>query len=232
MKVVFEISSIEVIEKSPVFVRVDDLGTNDLPAIDIIINICKKNDIPLLLAVIPEQLSEETADYLKNEISKEWPGLIIAQHGVTHIPYVGHVKKMEFSLWEDVDQIIHKLEVGKKILFDRIGIDVTWYVPPWNKYGRNLVDALEKSGFESFSASTRLPFYSDKLANFPINQDIVVNKNTKEIEEDPVKLFSETKKMVRNNKRCGLMLHHHTLQEKHLKTLDQWATYVAAEFVQ
>jgi hypothetical protein len=221
---------IKVLEKSKIFVRVDDLGTDDLPRISKIVSACKQNNIPVILAVIPKKLSSSTIDFLKDELRNQWPGLIVAQHGVTHLPYEGYVKKMEFSLWEPVEEIKDKLKIGKDILVEKLGIPIGWYVPPWNKYGRNLVHALEELKFYAFSASTRLPFYSKILANFPINQDIA-DSGTKENETDPQKIFSKSKQLLVDEGRCGLMLHHHTMNEQHLRAFEEWIKHITVKNV-
>lgn len=216
-------NTIEYIKSASVFVRVDDLGADDFPNIQNIVSICKEMNIPVILAVIPERLNTETSNYLCDEIKLGWPGLIIAQHGVRHIPYQGHNKKMEFSLWEPIMDIITQLLIGRNILYKKIGIIVDWYVPPWNKYGRNVIRALEKLQYKAFSASTRLPFVSNQMENFPINQDIVLSYKEREIEPNPEKWYEKTKGLLAHEGWCGLMLHHHLMKMEHIHSFREWA---------
>ncbi len=216
-------NSTKIIRESPIFVRVDDVGCDDLPNIRNIVAVCKKTKIPVILGVIPGHLSDETVIYLQRELQENWPYLIIAQHGVHHIPHPGYTRKMEFSLTELVDDIVAKLLTGKSILEKKIGIAVNWYIPPWNKYGRNLISALEKIGYEAFSASTRVPFRSNSLINFPINQDVIIDAETGKIELDPQVWLEETKINLSKEGKSGLMLHHHLMDERHIRTFKEWA---------
>jgi predicted deacetylase len=213
---------IKMIKEAPIFVRIDDIGAGDFPSLQYIIDICKETEIPVMLGVIPGKLSEETTSYLREKINYGGAGLIIAQHGVNHIAHPDSKWKMEFHLMEPVEDITTKLLAGKEVLFAKLGISINWYIPPWNKYGRNLISALEKNGYKAFSAGRNL-FQSNVLDNFPVNQDIVISYKTGEIEENLQVWQEKTKKKLIQDGKVGLMLHHHLMKERHISMFRNWA---------
>jgi len=219
---------VDCLKKSKVFVRVDDLGCHDLPEVDHIVSVCRRRKIPVILAIIPEKLGKETAEYLKTLCRTPESGLVLAQHGVSHVSQSGSGKKMEFSLWEPTESIVEKLKKGRDILERSLDSQIHWYVPPWNKYGRNLIRALESLRFKAFSGSTRLPFRSDHIVSFPINQDIVSDSHCRTIHTDPMAWVSESKRMIHEQGHCGLMLHHHWLEQQHIDALRIWAEEVSS----
>lgn len=214
---------IKILQETSVFVRVDDVGKDDLPHVSGIVDVCRQTNIPVILGVIPNLLSDETAGYLKCELEHHWPGLIIAQHGVSHNRCPGVVRKMEFSIWEPVCDVANKLLAGRENLQTRLGMNINWYVPPWNKYGHNLILALEEAGYQAFSAAKGMPFRSNYLANFPINQDVVIDYKIGKIEADPQCWWEATKRNLSEDGWCGLMLHHHLMNARHMRAFQEWA---------
>ena len=95
----------------------------------------------------------------------------IAMHGYTH-QTINAEHTAEFS-GLDYDMQLERLAKGKEFLEAMIGIPVTTFVPPWNRYDLNTLRALEELGFSTISASLPGPATKKSSLNFlPATCDI------------------------------------------------------------
>ena len=98
-------------------------------------------------------LSPDKAEILK---TAQRQGILdIALHGYSH-QTDGQPPYAEFAHLDYAHQV-RKLSEGKKFLEDLLGASVTTFVPPWNKYDLNTLQALETLGFTTLSANRKGP---------------------------------------------------------------------------
>lgn len=100
-------------------------------------------------AVIP--LSSIKGEILKNGLHD---GIVdVALHGYSH-QTIGTEQWTEFS-GLDYNSQIKRLAKGKKFLEEMIDAPVSTFVPPWNRYDANTLQALEKLEFSTLSADNK-----------------------------------------------------------------------------
>ncbi|OUR76220.1 hypothetical protein A9Q83_15565 [Alphaproteobacteria bacterium 46_93_T64] len=124
--------------------RDDDLNepTN---AFDRLLEMRHRLDIPLTLAVIPDNVDPHIADDLD--------GCHLVQHGVTHTSHAKEgEKKSEFPASRSITEMVAELTLGKarmETLFE--GDFYPFLVPPWNRVGEALLPDIAKLGFHGIS---------------------------------------------------------------------------------
>jgi peptidoglycan/xylan/chitin deacetylase (PgdA/CDA1 family) len=147
-----------------VIIRLDDyssLGSTELELK--IFDVFRNNGAALTIGVIPfvsksvydpfnlnfVPLSPEKRDILQAEVRN---GVVdVALHGYSH-QQARAERRTEFSGLEYSLQV-EKLGKGKKYIEDITKKPITTFIPPWNNYDENTVNALEYLGFTTISAS-------------------------------------------------------------------------------
>lgn len=76
--------------------------------------------------------------------------LDVALHGCSH--QTNNAKHRSEFCGLDFHHQVERLAKGKKLLEEVIDAPVTTFVPPWNRYDRNTLRALERVGFVTLSA--------------------------------------------------------------------------------
>jgi len=124
--------------------RDDDLN-EPTDAFDHLLQMRKYLDIPLTLAVVPDNVDPHIADDLE--------GCELVQHGVTHQSYTkAGDKKSEFPEERSLAEMIAELEHGKSRMVDLFADDFfPFLVPPWNRISDNCLKELPALGFVGVS---------------------------------------------------------------------------------
>ncbi len=129
------------------WLRDDDAVMPSKP-LDRLISLTAQYDIPLTLAVIPEQ----TGQALKDRLMREHH-VSVAVHGWSHRSYsTPPAKKQELGLDRGIDPVLSELREGHEKLqalyADRC---LSMLVPPWNRIAPEIVPALPRLGFGCLS---------------------------------------------------------------------------------
>jgi len=95
------------------------------------------------------------------------PYVEIGLHGYTHQAVTRYSGLFEFGDIVDLDRQIERLNDGKQILEDYFGLNVNWFVPPWNAYSGKTLNALKLCGFDGISADAAFGSVSDDLCFAP-----------------------------------------------------------------
>ena len=124
--------------------RDDDLN-EPTEAFDMLLNMRDQLDIPLTLAVIPDNVDPHIADQLE--------GCHLVQHGVTHTSYAADgEKKSEFPNSRNAADALADLAAGKarmETLFEENFY--AFLVPPWNRISDDLLPGMADLGFVGVS---------------------------------------------------------------------------------
>jgi peptidoglycan/xylan/chitin deacetylase (PgdA/CDA1 family) len=88
----------------------------------------------------------------------------VALHGYSH-QAINAEHTAEFS-GLGYDMQLERLAKGKEYLEAMIGVPVTTFVPPWNRYDLNTIRALEELGFSTISAALPGPAIKKSSLNF------------------------------------------------------------------
>lgn len=138
------------------FLRDDDAGAlND--ALCGFHDVFAARGLPVSYQVIPAQLTDECASWLR-DIKRKAPDLIeIGQHGHTHEMMVaGRLEYFEFGPERSLDEQRAVIKQGRAIMQDKLGdaADPRLFTPPRHRFNRDTLVALGEAGFSVISASS------------------------------------------------------------------------------
>lgn len=101
--------------------------------------------------------SKEKIDFLRTAVQDGAFDVLL--HGYSHQTKERCSKPSEFA-GLSLGKQEELLRSGKSYLKKSLGIDVTCFIPPWNTYDRNTLQALKNTGFKSLSANLEGPVAS------------------------------------------------------------------------
>jgi peptidoglycan/xylan/chitin deacetylase (PgdA/CDA1 family) len=158
----------------PVWWRDDD-AIAPTPALDRLIDLARKYDAPLHLAVIPAFATAELADRLKSA-----PATFVLTHGWRHANHapVGE-KKAEYGSHRPLEVMLGEAVTGRRRLDELFGDQVLpIFTPPWNRIASEVVAGLSSAGFAAISAFTprRARFAADGLLQVNTHLDPIAWK--------------------------------------------------------
>ena len=128
-----------------------------------LINAFQNYNIPVTFGVIPYicrdnsepmPLSLKKAEILKNAIDS---GILeAALHGYCH-KGVSKTKNGTYSEFSGLDYTAQfkKITEGKNLLKEMLKIEINTFIPPWNSYDSNTIQALEAADFKYLSADIK-----------------------------------------------------------------------------
>jgi peptidoglycan/xylan/chitin deacetylase (PgdA/CDA1 family) len=150
--------------RAPVWWRDDDL-THRTPAFDRLLELRRRHDVPLALAVIPARARRRLASLLARQ-----RGIVVWQHGWAHTDRAGPgAASAELGPGRSRLRMAAELLRGR-IRLDRIFGRHGWQrvlVPPYNVIAEPLVDLLPMLGYHGLSAGLgpRLPARAGSIVN-------------------------------------------------------------------
>jgi len=126
----------------------DDDAQQDTPALAKVVELSKRFDIPLSLAVIPDGIESSLIEAIGDNAL-----VSVLLHGFSHTNYAGiNEKKQELGAHRDITDICSQLDLGIKILQQAFGQQfVPVLVPPWDRIAPEVVDALPQRGLMGLS---------------------------------------------------------------------------------
>jgi peptidoglycan/xylan/chitin deacetylase (PgdA/CDA1 family) len=135
--------------RAPVWWRDDDL-THRTPAFDRLLELRRRHDVPLALAVIPARARRRLASLLRRE-----HGIVVWQHGWAHTDWAA-AGASAAELGPDRSRLRMAAELLRgRLRLDRILGRNAWQrvlVPPFNKIAEPLIDLLPMLGYHGLSA--------------------------------------------------------------------------------
>lgn len=201
----------------------DDDAVAPSKALDRLLGLCDRYEIPLVVAVIPEPTGDELADHLRDNTL-----VSIAVHGWRHANYAApDEKKQELGKHRPAAEIVAELGRGLSKLFSLHGEkSLPMLVPPWNRIDPDLLPGLSAAGFRAVS------IFADKLVERETGELAVINTHLDIIDwsrrrgREPAelaKLFVDELKRSRQNGGypIGILSHHMVHDEAAWDFLDQ-----------
>lgn len=164
--------------------------------------------IPLGLAVVPAWLTRQRWDSLAGVARAGGRLLIWHQHGWRHINHEPAGKKQEFGPSRTRQEVFRDIGQGRTRLESILQQSFTQiFTPPWNRCGRDALDALAELRFTAVSGSVgSFPGCPDALAEFPMHADLHTRKDT--TPDQGRQAFLEELSRGMAGPACGIMLHH------------------------
>ena len=136
--------------------RYDDYGIRNDSVSTQILSILQKYNIPALISVIPCITCKDLGDFSYIEINETDKQFLkntlfdIGLHGFSH-KNLSQSTISEFAGTPLSEQIL-LIQKGKKILQQNLKRKISCFIPPWNSYDCNTVNALSKSDINLMSA--------------------------------------------------------------------------------
>jgi predicted deacetylase len=138
------------------FLRDDDIGapTDALIAFH---EAFAERHLPVSYQVIPAQLTDDCAAWLR-EVKATTPDLIeVGQHGHTHEMVVaGKTEYYEFGPERNLETQLSVIEAGRAVLEAKLGdvFNARLFTPPRHRFNRDTLTALGRAGFGILSSSS------------------------------------------------------------------------------
>jgi hypothetical protein len=196
--------------------RDDDAG-RDHPALDRLLELAERRDLPLALAVVPLWLEPPAQAAIAASVQAT-----VLQHGYAHASHACSDSKPIELGGRAPDVILAELEQGRALLRDAFGATfLAVLVPPWNRVEPALIAQLGALGFRGLSTFGRRP--SAAAAGLP-----QVNTHLDPIDWRGSRLFiGETAALERlcqaldPDEPIGILSHHLVMDEDGWRFLDQ-----------
>ena len=150
------------------FIRNDDVCTLDKPFQEFF-DFMLSQKIPVVYGVIPAQLQEDTAIFLKRAKERNPKLLDIVQHGFAHCNYAAAGEdKYEFGPARSYDEQFKDIDQGMRIMRRWFGESVTpGFIPPYHAEDAKTIDAIEALNIPLYSARLKVPRQVKKFIDLP-----------------------------------------------------------------
>ena len=195
-----------------IFFRADDVAAPGRKLAKLM-DIFKRQRIPLCLAVVPAWLTGRRWQYLKGLGAMESSLWCWHQHGWCHVNHEIDGKKQEFGVSRSRSDIKRDLLLGKRRLEDLMAAEFyPVFTPPWNRCSLSTLQLLQDLGYAAVSRSRGSePKAPRELPDLCVNVDLHTRK-----ERDPasgwINLLNELQQAISSNC-CGIMIHHQRMND-------------------
>lgn len=184
----------------------DDDAVEPSVALDRLLDLTGRFDIPVTLAVIPEKTGTALARRLD-----ESPQASVALHGWSHTNHAPEgQKKQELGLFRSIEVVMEELRAGADKL-SRLhgGRFVPMLVPPWNRIDDMLVAQLEAIGVHALSVFG--PEQPGAVPEINTHVDVIDWKVTRGGRQDSIligEILERLARMERADATVGILTHH------------------------
>ncbi len=147
----------------------DDDAVEVTPALETLAGLCRRHEVPCLIAAIPARASPELAAYVAGQ-----PLLSVAQHGFSHRNHATGVSKaQEFPPDRPQSDSCRDLRDGHARLSALFGATLLpLYVPPWNRIAPEIAALLPGVGFKAISTFGRKPLFQSSPPLMELNTHV------------------------------------------------------------
>ena len=150
----------------------DDDCVSVTPALERLATLCRRLDLPILLAVIPEPAEPDLGDWVAAH-----PAVTPCQHGLAHRNHAAPGERArELGGPRPAETVLEELARGRAMLQALFGDRLSdILVPPWNRIDADLVPRLPAIGFSALS--TFGPPEPDGMRHLNSDLDIIDWRN-------------------------------------------------------
>lgn len=195
------------------FFRNDDVGWEDR-RLFALLDLFKRNQVPIDLAVIPKAVSQITAKRLC-----KMSAVSVHQHGYAHTNHEQAGRKCEFGDSRSREQQQADITAGKQHLLDLFGpVTESIFTPPWNRCTETTADCLREAGFRVLSRDvTATPFTLVDLVELPVSIDWFAKRKKMPLTHSEMGELLAT--AAAGPTPVGVMLHHAIMNEEERERL-------------
>lgn len=197
----------EVKTGAELFFRLDDFAKSNDRAYQLM-KIFKQFNIPITLAIIPNDLDDILVQFLKKEKEKSNIDLII--HGYKHHNYNDNLlgSKSEWGNNRSEDEIMQDIKSAIQIMNMKFGnLWSSIFCPPWNTISPKAQSIINELGFNKISTSrSDVVNTIEVLQDVPVAVDLISKKKT-----DRYSQFKQVILEIKDCDRLGIMIHYDQL---------------------
>lgn len=202
-----------------VFFRADDIGVPG-KQFQRLIDIFKRHETPLSLAVVPARLTAVRWSALMKicrDASFLW---CWHQHGWRHKNHEKNTKKQEFGPCRTSEEIESDLLEGRKRLVSLMQtLFYPLFTPPWNRCSGETLQLLKKNNYRAVSRhQSAIPASPKGLPDIFVNVDLHTRRETRA--QDGWKNLFEELGAAFSGGFCGIMLHHQRMNAAAFEFMD------------
>lgn len=200
-----------------IFFRDDDVD-EDEASLRRLLNIFAARRVPIVLGVIPAQLTENGISLLK-----QFPAVAeIVQHGWQHTNHESTGRKCEFGASRNFAEQCDDIARGQARMNEVFGEN--WFpafIPPWNRCTRDTHEALNKLGFRVLSTLRGKDLSEDfRGQKIPVTLDIYEWRDAAKCKTE-VEIFRTLTEQITHDFPIGIMLHHKVMSDEAFAILEK-----------
>jgi hypothetical protein len=207
------------------FFRDDDAGWRD-DRLMALLNLFAERAVPIDLAAIPRDLTQELADALVRR--SETQPLGIHQHGYAHTNHQREGRGCEFGSDRSAAEQRHDIADGQRILRELLGPALQpLFTPPWNRCTRDTGACLVELGVEVLSRDrTAVALDVDGLRELPVQVDWFAKRKGVPLGRDAV--GEQLGARAGEPAPLGVMLHHAEMDTEDLTAMSEVLDVICA----
>jgi peptidoglycan/xylan/chitin deacetylase (PgdA/CDA1 family) len=186
-----------------------------------LLDICRRHQAAINLAVIPGSLTNDGARFLREHVSSHPELVEVHQHGWMHVNHEPQGKKCEFGQARCFAEQREDIAAGKARMDEAFGN--AWFrafTPPWNRCTEETRRALEELGFSVLSTDgyvRRTPDY--RFQQIPITLDVFRWKGNRTL-RPAEEIVGELIVQMERRQTVGILLHHKVMDSVAFHFLD------------
>lgn len=210
------------------FFRDDDAGWDD-DALYRLLERFTAQQIPIDLAVIPQELGSSLTAELLAHYHADPDRLGLHQHGYRHVNHESEGRKHEFGPSRERDQQFRDLRAGRDQLETLLGdaLDPI-FTPPWNRCTEATTACLAELGYSMLSrdrSARPLPMYG--LAELPVGVDWLRRRQGERITRQELGQTIAGAVRAGTGVPVGIMLHHAAMDTQDLADVGELLTLLS-----
>ncbi|MBU1001071.1 MAG: polysaccharide deacetylase family protein [Proteobacteria bacterium] len=205
--------------KRQVFFRADDLGVAGTLS-GVLFETFAKHDAPLCPALVPAWLTKARWEALQQQAGGASPLWCWHQHGWRHKNHEPQGPRCEFGPARTDEELLSDMIRGRQRLEQLLGEQFTpVFTAPWNRLSRQAALLLPQAGFRALSRDqAQAPEAPTGWPEFRVNVDLHTRSNP-DAQQDRELLLQDLERTLGSG-RCGIMLHHQSMNQEAVRFLD------------
>jgi len=209
------------------FLRDDDVA-DTRPRFLAAFALCAKEGVPVVYAVVPQQIKKRLVTFLRSPAAQKAP-FDIVQHGWAHRNFGPRRGRYEFGPCRSFESQKKDMEKGWRALKNKFGGRlVPAFVPPFHGYDRCTLRAAAEGPFEIFAAGPAKPMPCPPDLLYLAAQ-VSVNTYASDYRCLPIalpRLVEETLAALNRHRLVGVLFHHDTLTPANFRVFASYLRFL------
>lgn len=203
-----------------VFFRDDDAGWADERLQQLIAEFVSQ-DLPLDIAVIPEAISDRSAEVI-NRAFEMSDKISIHQHGFAHTNHQLSGRSSEFGSDRNYHQQLRDIAAGQSKMAEVFGSrSKPIFTPPWNRCSKDTATALQSLDVKFLSRITGSQPIDTDLSELPVSIDWLKKRNGVRLGTTELVEYM-CPRLATDDPIIGVMLHHEHMDLDNRKLLQRF----------